>query len=147
MATNPTIPQGVLNRIRGSIVIDDFPELNVTAPYLGREGISLNFEGETTTRISTMTGVVTSPEPYQPVVVEVALLKTQALAQAYEQQRQTLSTIGNLTVRTDAATLGPYPLINCSIQNVRQIKINGESADYVVTLTGYLPINSSLWNG
>ena len=61
---NPQIAQGTLNRARGSVVVADSPELNVTAPYLGREGISTNFEGDTTARIHTLTGVVNSPEIY-----------------------------------------------------------------------------------
>ena len=41
MAGNPLIDQGVLNRIRGSVQWADFPGLNVTAPFLDREGINL----------------------------------------------------------------------------------------------------------
>lgn len=147
MGTNPNTPQGALNRIRGSIVIPAFPELNVTASFLGREGIAIRFQGETTLYIPTMTGAVTSPEPYQMVEIDVALLKTQNLAQAYEAQRQLLSLLGDLTIRPDAATLAPYQVINASIANVAALKFNGEEAIYPVLLKGYININSSLWNG
>lgn len=46
MATNPLIPQGTLNRVRASVVWPSFPNLNVTASYLGRMGIRLSLDGE-----------------------------------------------------------------------------------------------------
>lgn len=146
MATNPNIAQGTLNRLRGSVVVTDFPALNITAPFLGRGGISISFEGETTTFINTNTGAVTSPEPYQATTVTVNLLKTQGLAAQYEAQRQTLSTIGDITVVSDATTLPAYNITNCAILNVRELSFNGEDAGYVVTLHGYYSINNALWN-
>ena len=48
-----TVPvqQGTLNRLRGSLTIPDLPELNVTAPFLGKEGIAMSFEGNSTVYI------------------------------------------------------------------------------------------------
>jgi hypothetical protein len=146
MAGNPQITQGTLNRLRGSVVIPNFPALNVTAPFLGRPGISIAFQGETTTSIPTMTGTVQSPMPYQMVNVTVALLKTQSLASQWEAQRQTLSLIGDITVTTDTSTLPDYTFHNCAIDNVRDLNFAGEDAGYVVTITGYYQINSSLFS-
>ena len=143
---NPLIAQGTLNRIRGSIVIPNFPALNVTAPYLGREGIRLTLVGRSTIYIPTMTGAVTSPEPYQMVATEVHLLKTQALANAYEVQKQTISNIGSYVVTPDASTLAPYNIVNGSISEVRQLNFDGTDAGYVVTLEGYYLINSTLFS-
>jgi len=143
---NPNVAQGTLNRLRGSVVVPSNTSLNVTASYLGPNGISMSFEGETTTMLPQMTGVVTSPQPYQMVHIEIHLLKTQSFAQTWENQRQTNSLIGDVTVTTDAATLDAYVVQNCAISNVRQLSFNGQDAGYVVTLAGYIQINSDLWN-
>ena len=143
---NPLVAQGTLNRIRGSIVIPNFPALNVTAPYLGREGIRLTLVGKSTVYIPTMTGAVTSPEPYQMVATEVHLLKTQALANAYETQKQLLATIGGYVITPDTSTLTTYSIINGAISEVRQLNFDGTDAGYVVTLEGYYLINSSLFS-
>ena len=146
MAGNPQIVQGTLNRLRGSVVIPNFPELNVTAPYLGRGGISLAFEGETTTAIPTMVGTVQSPLPYQMVTITIALLKTQSLANLWGAQRQTLSLVGDVTVTPDTSNLTTYTMNNCAIDNVRELNFAGDDAGYVVTVKGYYQINASLWS-
>jgi hypothetical protein len=146
MPANPQIQQGTLNRIRGSVVIPNYPVLQVTAPFLGRAGISISFEGETTTMIPTMTGTITSPFPYQMVTISISLLKTQSLAAAWETQRQTLSTIGDITVTPDTSSLSSYTFNNCAIQNIRELNFAGEDASFGVTVSGYYQINNSVWN-
>jgi len=143
---NPLIDQGTLNRIRGSVTWDNFPTLNVTAPYLGEEGIGLTLDGETTVFIPTMTGATTSPEPYMMCTLTMALLKTQPLSAAYKQQMETLSQLGNCTVRPDAKALGVYPLINCAIQGVGPLRFNGKDAGWGAICRGYYLINSSLFD-
>lgn len=148
---DPRVPQGNLNRLKASLIWQNFPFLNITQSYLGREGISITFESEATARIPTMTGVVNSPEPYQPVIVEVDLLRTQNLSQLYESQRQTLTLLGDGTLRPDVSTnsqgLQAYELINMSIANVGNLRMNGSTPAYGVTFGGYMIINSSLWDG
>ena len=146
MAGNPQVAQGTLNRLRGSVVIPNFPNLNVTAPYLGRPGISIGFEGETTNAIPTMTGTVQSPMPYQMATVTIALLKTQSLASQWEAQRQALSLLGDVTITPDTTSLPSYTLNNCAIDNVRELNFAGEDAGYVVTVKGYYQINASLYS-
>jgi len=143
---NPLIDQGILNRLRGSVVWQDFPELNITAPYLGEGGINLRLAGPATTRIGTMTGSVLSGEPYIPIVLTVNLLKTQPLADAYKAQMELNTAMGGGTVRPDAATLSPYTLFNCSIDTVGDLTFNGRDAGYGVELGGYYLINSSLFD-
>lgn len=146
MALNPMIPQGTLNRVRGSIVIPDFPSLNVTASYLGRGGISMAKEGAATLQLPQMTGTVTSPEPYQLVNVTVNLLRTQSIAAAYEAQLALLSVIGQFNVIPDAVTLPTYTVYNGSIGGLREMSFGGEDAGYVITLQGYIIINNNLFN-
>lgn len=145
-ASNPQIAQGTLNRLRGSVVVVSNSSLNVTGPYLGRAGISIAFEGETTTMIPTMTGLVTSPMPYQMVTVTINLLKTQSLASLWEYQRQGNSVIGDITITTDTSALPNYIINNCAIDNVRELSFAGEDAGYVVTVKGYYQINNTLWS-
>jgi hypothetical protein len=146
MAGNPLVAQGVLNRIRGSVTWDSFNALNVTAAYLGREGIRLAIEGAASKPIPTMTGVVQSPEAYLMVSLTLNLLKSQALADAYKSQIELSSLLGDCTVRPDSTTLSPYSLLNCSINPPSDQDFSGENAGYVVKATGYYLVNANLWN-
>src|SRR5271156_4655421 len=113
---NPQIPQGTLNRLRASITLTSFPGLNITQSYLGRQGISLTFDGVVTTPIDTMTGIVPSPEPYQRITCSAHLLKTQALAAAWKAQVELNALLGDITIRPDipsGAGISPYQLSNC----------------------------------
>jgi hypothetical protein len=145
MAGNPFVPQGTLNRLRASFVLSALPALNVTASYLGEEMVRLSFGGGGTTRINTATGQVTSPEPYIPALVRINLLKTQALANAWKAQMELTTLLGDCTIRPDAATLGPYQLSNCSMQDVEPLDFNGKAAGWIITVGGTYYINNNLW--
>lgn len=146
MATNPLVAQGSLNRLRGGVGVTDIPALNVTAPYLGKAGITLALEGEATTIIPTLTGTVISGEPYQMCAVTVNLLKTQDLANQWKLQQETLTAIGDIVVTPDASSLGTYPITNCAITGVRELTFAGEDPVMAVTIRGYYAINNSLWD-
>lgn len=146
MAGNPLVAQGTVNRIRGSLVIPNFPQLNVTAPFLGKEGIRLTFQGETTLYIPTMTGAATSPEPYLQVMIEVDLLKTQNLSSLYKAQQELLATIGAATLYPDTSSLPIYNFVNCAIQKTGDLNFAGTTAAYPITIGGLYNINSSLFN-
>ena len=145
MANNPLISQGTLNRIRGSVVVPLYPELTVTAPFLGKDGISLNLEGNVTEYLETMTGAVTSPNVYMMATATVRLLKTQALSAVYKAQMELDSRIGDVTVTPDSATLPVYNLVNCSIMTVADLSFGGSNAEMVVGIHGYYYVNSSLF--
>lgn len=141
----PNLPQGTLNRLRGSLSYTDNSALNVIASNLGPEGISVSFGGGATTRIDTMTGQVTSPEPFIPVKLTVNLLRTQSLANQYKTQQELNSLLGDLTFRTDAVTLGVYQFTNSSIGRVGDMRVNGKDAGYALEVDGTYNINSSLY--
>ena len=146
---NPLVPQGVLNRLRASITLSSFPGLNVTASYLGREGISMTFDGVATTPIDTMTGVVQSPEPYQRVTVSAHLLKSQALANAYKTQIELNTLMGDVTVRPDVPSgvgIGPYQLSNTALNTVNPLKFDGTDAGWIIMMSGIYYINSAIWS-
>lgn len=142
---NPLIAQGTLNRLIASVVWNSFPTLNVTAPYLGEEGITLGLEGESTAFLPTLTGAVTSPEPYMMVNLSIHLLRTQGLAGLYKTQLETNALLGDGTVRPDSTQLGSFQIVNCALEGVREMKYNGKDYGFMVTLKGYYNINSALW--
>ena len=146
MAANPLIVQGTLNRIRGSVVVPSYPGLNVTAPYLGKPGISLALEGNATTQIGTMTGSVTSPEPYMMVAVRIALLRTQSLSGAWKAQMESVSTIGAITVNPDTSAFPSYTFTSCAIESVGEQRYDGTDPGFLITLSGVYQINASLYN-
>jgi len=146
MAGNPLIDQGTLNRLRATVTIPGSPELNVTPGFLGPNAISMTLDGEVTRTLPTLAGTVTSPEPYQLVTVTIQLLRSQALAASYKARQETNSLIGPITVRPDASTLPDYVFQNCSITDTGPMTFNGGDPGYVITMKGYYPTNSSLWN-
>lgn len=144
---NPLIEQGIINRILGSVTWASFPSLNVTAPFLDKDGITLRKEGEASLQHGTMTGLVQSPEPYMPVTVVIALLKTQQLSDQYKAQMESNSVLGQCTVFPDVSTgLTPYALYNMSIQSVGELLFNGTTPIFAVSCRGYWPINNSLFS-
>lgn len=144
---NPLIDLGQLNRLKTSVLIANFPELNVSASFLGEEGVNLRMNAAVTTRLPAMTGSVPSPEPYVPVTLVIHLIKSQPLSALFQAQMQDISVIGDLVVRPDVvAGLGPYYLSNCSIDNVGELSFNGRSIDYGVEIGGNWNVNSALWN-
>ena len=143
---NPLIAQGTLNRLRASVTWASNPGLNVTASFLGREGIRLALQGESITYIPTMTGAIQSPEPYMQIELTLHLLKTQALSSSYKRQMETNATIGDGTVRPDVASgLDAYQIVNCGIRSVRELNFSGEDAGFAVVIGGYYLVNSSLF--
>jgi hypothetical protein len=146
MTGAPLVAQGNLNRLRGSIIFPDFPSLNITAPFLGPEGINLNPEGVITDVLETMTGTVNSPVPYQMVTVEVELLKTQSFSDLFKQQLESDSVLGDFTVRVDTTTLTSYAINNGSIAMASPGRLNGKNVGFMVTFRGFYLVNSTLYD-
>jgi hypothetical protein len=143
---NPNIAQGTLNRIRASVIFDSTPTLNVTSSFLGKRGITLSFQGDATVTIDTMTGFVTSPEPYLKAIMTMHLIKAQSFAQSWKAQLELLTLLGNATVRPDSAVMQPYFLQNCAIVSPGDQDFSGGDADYPVRVVGIYQTNSSLFS-
>lgn len=143
---NPLVAQGFLNRVKASLSVTDNPALNVTASYLGKEGISVRPEGPATDIIGTMAGTVGSQVPYQQVTITIHLLKTQSLGASYQNQFLTDTALGEVVVTPDATTFGTVTALNCYLMNFNELLLNGTDAGYVVTISGYVPVNSNMWN-
>lgn len=142
---NPLTPQGTLNRALTSVSVINFPELNVTTGFFGVKVARLTFEGDASDYLATLAGAVPSPRLYQMVTLLMYLNKSQFLAAAWEQQRLVNAIIGDVNVVTDSPVLPPYYLQNCTLQNVSDLDLTGESNDYPVMLKGTYNINASLF--
>jgi uncharacterized protein YkvS len=142
---NVSISQGTLNRLRTQVQIPSFPALNVTAPFLGKRSVRLTREGRIVENLDSLTGIVPSPEPFVKMGIHINLLKSQALANLYEQQLQTLATIGQVIVRTDTTTLQQFSINNASIINVGELSFAGDTPDYLITIEGYYVVNTALY--
>jgi len=146
MATNPTLIPGNLNRIRGTILVPGNATLNVTAPYLGKEGIVIAPQSAVVTQMQGMTSVVNSEEPYQIVQVTAAIMKSLALSAAYLDQIRNAPTLGSITVTSDTTTIPSFTLYNVAITNWSQISMAGLQPDFTVTFQGQFNISNDLWN-
>jgi hypothetical protein len=122
------------------------PQLNFSAGFLGEEGITLAFEGDASAYLPTMTGAVPSPNPYMMANVTARLLKTQALAAIYKIQFELNTTIGDLSIISDAFTLPDYYLANCTLMNVTDLSFNGSTPNFVINVRGTYYVNSSMFN-
>jgi hypothetical protein len=142
---NPQVVQGTLNRLLANVVYADFPQLNVTAPYLAKEAISISFDGDTSQLIGTLTGAVTSPEPYVYGTVTMHLLRTQALGNAYKTQIEQNTTLGSVNVIPDTTALSPFQLNNCVLMSLNETAFDGNTAGLVVRLRGVYSINAALF--
>ena len=145
---NPLVSLGTLNRLRASVVWANYPSLNVTASYLGTNGIRLAIEGTATTFLPTMTGAVTSPEPFMMITMTLHLLKTQQLSDLYKNQMETNALLGDATVWPDVTSggIGNYQIINTAINDVTDLAFSGTDPSFMVTVRGYYLVNSTLWN-
>ncbi|HGU6862403.1 TPA: hypothetical protein ACNAC2_004989 [Klebsiella quasipneumoniae] len=142
---NPLVPQGFLNRVRGALSVTDTPALNVSAPYLAKDGISLRPDGPATDIIPTMTSTVGSQAPYQQVTLTVHLLKTQGLGESYRQRFLTDTSLGEIVVTPDATTFGNITLLNCYLVNFNELAFSGMDPAFVVTISGYMVTNDNMW--
>lgn len=142
---SPLIPQGTLNRAITSVSFINFPELNVSAGFFGTKVARMSPEGDASDYIGTLTGAVPSPRLYQMYSVTMYLNKSQGLAAQWEQQRLTISSLGDAVIITDSPVLPPYYLANCTLMNTSDLDLSGDSNDFPVIFKGTYFINGSLF--
>jgi len=146
MATNPRVTQGTLNRVRTSVVIPAFTNLNVQASYMGKQMARLNFEGNFSDLIGTATGAVESDEPYVFASLSISLLRTQSLASQWLEQVQAGSGMGDVTSYSDSKAFDAITLNNCVVQSIDPGAWDGTDPVVRVTLRGTFIVNNNLWN-
>jgi hypothetical protein len=142
---NPLIQLGFLNRVKASVKFSTLPQFNITAPVLGRDGISMAIEGNMTEMLEQMVGMVPSQNVYLPATITAAIVKTTPLANLLKAQWESNSLLGDATIRVDATQLAPFQFTNCSIENFGGMSANGSSATYNLLIKGTYYVNSSLF--
>lgn len=146
MAAQTRVSQGVLNKLRGSLSFNDLPELNVTSPFLGKNGITFTMEGDITTDIPTLTGIAKSPEPYVQVSIVCDLNRATSLANDFQSRLQLNSILGDGVFKSDTSNFQTLQLSNISIMRVGELGVNSANVAYGVTFSGTLYINDFLLN-
>ena len=142
---NPNIIPSPLNRVRANVSIPSAGDLNVTAPYLGAEGISISFAGNVATQLMGLTSTINSEEPYVPSQIRISLLKSLALANQWMTRIQNAPTLGQVTVISDTKEFEPINFYNCVITNVADVSMAGKQAEFVITISGYWAVSNDLF--
>lgn len=140
------LPQGSINRLRASLVFADHPELNVTTAFLTREGISFAPEGDASQKLPTMTGAVDSPEPYQMVTITAHLNRAISLANLYQNQILTNTSLGSMNIIPDSTAQDPYEIEGVVLLGFQEQTFDGNNASMTIRFRGIWTINSDLWN-
>lgn len=146
MANVPVVAQGVLNRVRCSVIVPGNPALNITAPFMGRSFAKIEFEGDFVQQIETGTGAVRSPEPFVMATISVGLLRTQSLASAWMAQAQTNGGLGDVTIHSDTAAFQPITVNETVIRHLDPGAFDGTDPIVRLTLRGTFPLNSDMWS-
>lgn len=144
---NPLVAQGTLNRLRASITIPGYPSLNITSSYMGKQFVTVTFDGAFDNLIPTATGAVTSPEPYVMATVSVGILRTQSLAAAWREKVNSLSDLGSVSIFPDVptTTFKEIDLVNCIVKSIDPGAFDGMEPVVRLTIAGIFYINNDLW--
>jgi hypothetical protein len=134
-------PPGVLNRLRASVIYNDFPELNVTSNYLGLEGITFSVEGNATLLLPAMVSLVSSPAPYMEASAVMTIVRSSTLSNIYKTQLETNTLLGLVTIVPDTDALDNFIINNTALETVRELAFAGTNAGFVVTIRGYYNVN------
>lgn len=143
---NPMMNPGVLNKVRGSVKYTDYPQLNISASNLTRDGIGITFLGDIVESLPVMAGVVQSTQPYVLASVRIPLVRSQALAQIYKTQWELNSLLGSIRIYTDSSVFGEFDLVNIALNKPADINFGGTDPGVIITLTGTYYVNSSMWD-
>lgn len=146
MATIPLIQQGTLNRVRTSVVIPSYTNLSITSSYMGKNFAHLQPEGPLVDQVETATGIVNSPVPYVMMKCVVDILRTQSLAEAWLQQIQVNSVIGEVITHADTSAFSAITINNASVVEFDPGAFDGKDPVFRLTLRGVFYSNNTLWN-
>lgn len=142
---NPLTRQGNLNRILPHVLVANFPQLNVTSPFMAKSQVVVTFDGPFVNQIPTATGIVPSPEPFVMAQVVVSLLRSQSLWNLWVAQTQVNSVIGQVTAYSDSNTFGAVTLQECAITEIEPGAFDGGDPSARVTIRGKFITNNDMW--
>lgn len=145
VGNNPNVFQGNLNRVLTQILVPGNATLNVTASYMGKSQVHLTFEGPFVQQHPTATGIVNSPEPYVMGQIEINLIRSQDLANAWISAAQINGTIGDVNIYSDSTSLDPFIINDCSIMDVDPGAFDGQDPVLKITLKGTFDVNAVMW--
>jgi hypothetical protein len=142
---NPGIARGVLNRVRCSVVVPNFPSLNIIPANMGRSLARISFSDNTVNQIPTGTGLVNSPEPFIRATITIALLRTQQISTSWLNQILLDCNVQDATIYSDSSVFPPIALQDVVASHFDPGPYDGTSPDFQLILAGALPVNSALW--
>lgn len=142
---NPYVPQGVLNKVRASIKFVQYPELNITASFLTQDAIDIQFQGDAGVLLPTMTGGVSSPNPYQMIMLQIHLVRSQGMAQLFKNQIERDTLLGDAKVYSDSSTLGDFAIRSTTIRSAGDLNLAGRDPAFLVSIFGIYDVNSAMW--
>jgi hypothetical protein len=143
---NPLVNLGTLNRVLGTLLFNDFPSLNITAPYLTREAIRLAIEGDTTDMLPAMTSMVQSQNVYLKATISVGLVKTTPLVPLFKAKMESDSNLGSISFRSDTKNIPSYDFANCAIEGFEGLDASGTNIAYPLRISGTYYVNSNLFS-
>lgn len=143
---NPLINQGVLNRVRASIKFVQFPELNISAPYLTQDAINISFQGDAGVLLPTLTGGVSSPNPFQMIQMQIHLVRSQSMGQLFKNQIEKNTTLGDAKIYSDSTTLGDFSIRQATIRSAQDLSVSGRDPAFVVEVFGIYDVNADMWD-
>lgn len=143
---NPLIIPSPLNRVRANVNIPSAQNLNVTAPYLGEDGISVTFAGDVATQLMGLVSTVNSEEPYVVSQININLIKSLALSAQWMQQIQDSPSLGPVTVISDTAEFPSITFYNCVITKVGDVSMAGKQAQFQITISGFWAVSNDLFS-
>jgi hypothetical protein len=138
-------PPGVLNRLRASVVYNDFPQLNVTSNFLTTEGIRLALEGNATDLLPAMVSLVSSPAPYLSASITMSIVRSASLAALYKLQFEDTTLMGMVTIFPDTDVINPFIINNVALESIREMAMAGMEAAMVITARGYYNVNTGFF--
>jgi hypothetical protein len=138
-------PPGVLNRLRASVIYNDFPQLNVTSNFLTTEGIRLALEGNATDLLPAMVSLVSSPAPYLSASITMSIVRSASLASLYKLQFEDTTLMGLVSIFPDTDVINPFVINNVALESIREMAFAGMEAAIVVTARGYYNINTGFF--
>ncbi len=147
MATK--VSQGTLNLIRSSLVVPSYTNLSITPEYMDKEMLGIQFDDDGTLQYDTATGIVNSPQPYVKATVTCTILKTQGLSALWFEQFQSQTVLGTVIVHPDDDPSTGWPVIrvhSTALLRPQPGKFNGTDPGVVLTMTGKVNANSSLFS-
>jgi len=143
---NPFFAQGTLNRVRCSVIPSAFPSLAIASYNMGKRFATFRPDEDFVHQAQTGTGVVNSPEPYVMATIEVHLLRTQGLTEAWINQAKQTGIIGDVTIHSDTSAFPSRTISNSVIRMLQPGAFDGVDPVAVLSLHGVWYVNNNLWS-